>query len=98
VLVARGVPPGEAGLLVRMLEGADRRAQVVALAADRWGVLHRSGGVLGILDGPRGRYLLTRTTGEDGVEWSTLAPTDNRRLQHRLSELLGAATAAVESA
>ncbi|GAA1242567.1 ESX secretion-associated protein EspG [Pseudonocardia aurantiaca] len=95
VLLGRDVPPGEAGLLVRMLAGTERRAQIVALAADRWGVLHRSGGVLGVLDGPRGRYLLTRTTGDDGVDWSTLAPTDDRRLRHRLSELLGAATAAV---
>jgi hypothetical protein len=96
VLLAWDVPPTDAVLLVRMLEGIERRAQVVALAADRWGVLHRGGGVLGVLDGPRGRYQLTRTTGEDGVEWSTLAPTDNRRLRHRMTELLAAAATAAE--
>jgi EspG family len=90
-LVARGIPAGEAGLLTRMLAGAGRRAQVVALAADRWGVLRRSGGVLTVLDGPHGRYLLTRSTGEDGVEWITIAPTDERQLRHRFTELLSVA-------
>jgi hypothetical protein len=90
-LVARGIAAGEAGLLTRMLAGAGRRAQVVALAADRWGVLRRSGGVLTVLDGPHGRYLLTRSTGEDGVEWITIAPTDERQLRHRFTELLSVA-------
>jgi hypothetical protein len=87
-LVARDVPPDDAALLTRMLEGAESRAQLVALAADRWGVLRRHGGVLTVVDGPRGRYLLTRTTGEDGVDWATVAPTDDRRLRLRLAELL----------
>ena len=39
--LGRDVPPGEAGLLMRMLAGTERRAQIVALAADRWGVLHQ---------------------------------------------------------
>ncbi|HLU60698.1 MAG TPA: ESX secretion-associated protein EspG [Pseudonocardia sp.] len=96
-LIAGGVPETEATLLTSMLAGTSRRAQVVALAADRWGVLRRAGGVLGVLDGPRGRYLLTRTTGEDGVEWATVAPTDARQLRHRIAELLAAAVAAAGS-
>jgi hypothetical protein len=93
-LVAQGVPAGEAGLLTRMLAGTGRRAQVVALAADRWGVLRRAGGVLTVLDGPRGRYLLTRSTSQDGVEWITIAPADKRRLRHRFAELLSVTVAA----
>jgi hypothetical protein len=93
-LLDAGVPPVEAGLLARMLTGTGRRAQVVALGADRWGVLRRAGGVLGVLDGPRGRYLLTRTTGEDGVEWATVAPAGDRELRHRITELLATAVAA----
>ncbi|OLT02937.1 hypothetical protein BJF90_27785 [Pseudonocardia sp. CNS-004] len=62
--------------------------------ADRWGVLRREGGVLGVLDGPRGRYLLTRSTGEDGVEWTTVSPADDRQLRHRIAELLATAVSA----
>ena len=94
-LIARDVPATEAGLLTRMLAGTGRRAQIVAMAGDRWGVLRRSGGVLGVLDAPRGRYLLTRTIGEDGAEWTTVAPTDDRSLRHRVAELLAGAAAAV---
>jgi hypothetical protein len=90
-LVARGVAAADAGLLARMLGGTERRAQLVALTGDRWGGTTRAGGVLGVLDGPGGRYLLTRSTGEDGVEWTTVAPTDERRLRHRLGELLDGA-------
>lgn len=92
-LIARDVPATEAGLLARMLGDTERRAQIVALASDRWGVPRRSGRVLSVLDGPRGRYLMTRTVGEDGAEWMTVAPTDDRRLRHRVTELLARATA-----
>jgi hypothetical protein len=88
VLLTQHVPPDDAALLTRMLDGTESRAQLVALATDRWGVLRRSGGVLAVLDGPRGRYLLTRTTAEDAVDWATVAPTDGRRLRARLAELL----------
>jgi EspG family len=50
--------------------------------------------VLGVLDGPRGRYLLTRSTGEDGVEWATIAPADDRQLRHRMADLLATAVTA----
>jgi hypothetical protein len=93
-LIDAGVPPIEAGLLATMLAGTRQRAQVVALGADRWGVLRRAGGVLGVLDGPRGRYLLTRSTGEDGVEWATVAPADDRQLRHRIADLLATAVTA----
>jgi hypothetical protein len=90
-LIAAGAPPVEAALLATMAAGTRQRAQVVALGADRWGVLRRAGGVLGVLDGPRGRYLLTRSTGEDGVEWATVAPADDRQLRHRIADLLATA-------
>ena len=98
VLVAQHVPPDDAALLTRMLDEVESSAQLVALATDRWGVLRRSGGVLAVLDGPRGRYLLTRTTAEDGVGWTTVAPTDDRRLRVRLAELFAAADPAAAKA
>jgi hypothetical protein len=89
-LVDRGVDPAEAGLAARMLDGVRRRAQVSALAADRFGVLRRCREPLGVMDGPRGRYLVTRSR-DDGGDWTTITPTDDRRLRHRLTELLAAA-------
>ncbi len=86
-LVARGVAPDEAGAIAWMLHGLDGRAQLGALATDRWGTVRRSAEVLEVLDGPRGRYLVTRTA--DG--WTTVAPTDARRLRHRVAELVEAA-------
>jgi len=90
-LAERGVPAVDAASLARMLGGTERRAQLVALTGDRWGGTKRAGGVLGVLDGRRGRYLLTRSTAADGVEWSTVAPVDGRRLRHCLGELLALA-------
>jgi hypothetical protein len=83
-LLDRGAAPDEAGPMAWMLHGLHARAQLGALAPDGWGALRRSPGVLEVLDGPRGRYLVTRTA--DG--WTTVAPTDGRRLRHRVAELL----------
>jgi EspG family len=87
-LRARGVPGSDAGLLERMLTSGPGRAQVVALATGPAGIARRVGGVLGVLDGPGGRYLLSRRVGEDGVEWSTVAPVDARGLRHRMAVML----------
>ena len=86
------VPVAEASLLARVLGGVRGHAQVVAAGAAGSGSgVRRVGPVLGILDGARGRYHLTRTVGEDGVEWTTVAPMDERRLRHRMAELLAGA-------
>ena len=86
-LHGRGVPRDEAHLLARMLEGTSGRAEISAVAVDRWGARRRCPELLVVLDGPRGRYLLTG--GADGP-WTTVAPTDTRRLRHRVAALLGA--------
>jgi hypothetical protein len=86
-LIAHGAAPDEAGTVARMLHGIDGRAQIGVLATDAWGALRRSPDVLEVLDGPRGRYLVTRSA--DG--WTTVAPTDARRLRHRVAELLAEA-------
>jgi hypothetical protein len=87
-LVDRGVDRDQAGLMARMLHGIDGRAQIAVLVPDRWGVLHRSGGLMEVLDAPRGRYLMTRTQSADGTSWTSVAPVDDRRLRQRLAELL----------
>ena len=78
-LVAARVPLTEARLLDRMLSAVERRAQVVALvesAPD--GGLRRRGGVIGVLDGPAGRYLVTRARLPDGTDWITGGPVRRR--------------------
>ena len=74
-----------------MLDGIDRRAQISVLVPDRLGILRRAGEPLEVLDGPRGRYLMTRCRGADGTAWTCVAPVDDRRLHHRLSEWFDAA-------
>ena len=81
-LIDHGAAPDEAGTVARMLHGVVGRAQIGVVAADAWGALRRSPDVLDVLDGPRGRYLVTRSA--DG--WTTVAPTDARRLRHRVAE------------
>lgn len=97
-LLTRGIRSGEAGLISRMLDGIGGRCQIVALAADRWGVARRHPDVVTVLDTERGRYLLTRTRAADGSSWATVAPTDLRRLRGRLTDLVGAATDAAAAA
>jgi hypothetical protein len=88
-LVAARVPLTEARVLDRMLSSVERRAQVVALVESTpGGGLRRHGGVVGVLDGPAGRYLVTRSTAPDGTDWITVAPCDPRRLRHRVAGLL----------
>jgi hypothetical protein len=86
--VAARVPLNEARVLDRMLSSVERRAQVVALESAPNGGLRRHGGVVGVLDGTAGRYLVTRSTGPDGTDWITVAPCDPRRLRHRVAGLL----------
>jgi hypothetical protein len=76
-LIDRGVDPAEAGLLARMLGGVRGQAQITA-GTDRH---------LTVLDTGGGRYLVTFTTGADGVGWTTVAPTDVRRIRHRTLQL-----------
>jgi hypothetical protein len=82
------VPAASARMLDRTLGPDGRPRQVVAFRPDHRGELRRAGGVLTIVDGPSGRYLVTRSRGGDATEWCTAAPADPRRLRQRLTELL----------
>jgi hypothetical protein len=87
-LLARGVPECDAALLDGVLRSGTRRGQLSVLAADQWGALHRHRKVLGLVDTPRGRYLMHREPADDGVELTTLAPIDLSRLRYRVRQLL----------
>jgi hypothetical protein len=86
-LVARGVDAVEAGLVGRMLHAVSERAQIAVVVPDHRGVVRRSA-LLEVLDGPAGRYLLTRSWSGDGTCWATVAPVDDRRLRRRVDDLL----------
>ena len=92
-LAERGVDAADAELVQAMLGGVTGRGQLSVLAADQWGVLHRLRKVIGVLDTRHGRYLMQRDVAADGVEWTTLAPTDLTRLRYRLDALLADAEA-----
>lgn len=80
-LVTRGVARPEAARLARMLAGRPGRAQIVAMVVGPDGAARRHGGVLAVLDGPDGRYLVTRAG-----EWSTVAPVGRHHLRLLLEE------------
>jgi len=92
-LAERGVDAADAELVQAMLGDVTGRGQLSVLAADQWGVLHRLRKVIGVLDTRHGRYLMQRDVAADGVEWTTLAPTDLTRLRYRLDALLADAEA-----
>jgi hypothetical protein len=81
-----GARPGDGTAAARILRQIDGRAQIGVVVADQWGVLHREPALLGTLDGPRGRYLVTH----DGA-WTTITPADARRLRQRVGDLLARA-------
>ena len=91
-LISRGVDTGDAELIEAIFTAVIGRAQVSALAADSWGVLHRLRQFITALDTRHGRYLLRRDPAGDGSNWITISPTDPRRTLHRMDELLTQAT------
>lgn len=88
----------DAGILRMMVTGIRRQGQFGASAINRWGHRRRAPHVISFFDTAGGRYLQLRTTGEDGQEWSTISPADNRLLLSQLTDLLNtvAQTAAAD--
>jgi hypothetical protein len=88
----------DAGILRTMMTAVKRQGQFGASATNRWGHRRRASHVIGFFDTAGGRYMQLRTTGEDGQQWSTISPADNRLLLSQLTDLLNtiAQTAATE--
>ncbi len=87
-LTRRGVRHGDAETLIRMVADAGARGQFGAAAPDRTGSRVRAERVVGFFDTPHGRYVQLRRCSPSGDPWSTVAPTDARRLIAHLDELL----------
>lgn len=88
----------DAGILRTMVTAVRRQGQFGASARNRWGHRRRAPHVVGFFDTAAGRYLQQRASAEDGQQWSTISPADNRLLITQLTELLTdiAASAAAE--
>ncbi len=88
----RGVRPGDAEALTRMVADAGARGQFGVAARDRFGRRVRAPHVVGFFDNPHGRYVQLRREAPSGELWSTIAPVCCRRLTTHLEELLAEVT------
>jgi hypothetical protein len=64
-----------------------RAGTIGVLLRDEHGKIQRLPGI-GFFDTDQGRYTTSSLRGPDGEDWTTLTPTDNARLTHRLTETL----------
>ncbi|QFZ23267.1 ESX secretion-associated protein EspG [Saccharothrix syringae] len=86
-LISRGVRPADATALAEMFRDADHRGQFGAAHRDKWGKRVRTDNVVAFFDTSAGRYLQLRRATPGQPPWSTISPTDHRRLLHHLESL-----------
>ncbi|SHG48920.1 ESX secretion-associated protein EspG [Streptoalloteichus hindustanus] len=87
----RGVRAEDAHALARMTRGATHLGQFGAAARDQLGRRRRTEWVVGFFDTAEGRYLQVRRAREGCAPWSTVCPTDQRRLVAHVEEALAEA-------
>jgi hypothetical protein len=92
VLSAATLPAEQQHSDLRMIDLIMERPTVRAgtigiVLRDERGKLQRLPGI-GFFDTDQGRYATTSQRGSDGEDWTSLSPTDNSRLAHRLAETL----------
>jgi hypothetical protein len=88
-LRSRGVRDDDVTTLSVMINDVVATGNFGAAARDKWGKRHRAERVIAFFDTEDGRYLQVRRASSDGSVWTTIAPTDNRRLIHHVEQLLG---------
>jgi len=64
-----------------------RAGSIGIMVRDEQGKIQRLPGI-GFFDNDQGRYVTTVKRGSDGEDWTTLSPSDNARIAHRLAETL----------
>ncbi|MBB5955092.1 hypothetical protein FHS29_001662 [Saccharothrix tamanrassetensis] len=87
-LRSRGVRQEDAHTLAEMFRDAGHRGQFGAAARDKWGKRVRPEHVVAFFDNPHGRYVQLRRATPGQQPWSTISPTDPRRLVQHLTDLL----------
>jgi hypothetical protein len=83
----RGVREPDAETLRKMIGDVDSQGQFGGAARDKWGRRVRTPRVISFFDTADGRYLQVRKESTGGEAWTTISPTDNKRLLHHLTEL-----------
>jgi hypothetical protein len=88
-LRSRGVREDDVTTLALMINDVAATGNFGAAARDKWGKRHRAERVIAFFDTEEGRYVQVRRPSPDGSVWTTIAPTDSRRLVHHVEQLLG---------
>jgi EspG family len=83
----RGVRDADAKTLAEMIGDIVNQGQYGSATRDRWGRRVRATEVISFFDTEEGRYLQVRRTEENTPPWTTISPTDHRRLLHHLTAL-----------
>ena len=88
-LSSRGVRDTDAKTLAEMIGDIVSRGQYGTAARDKWGRRVRADRVISFFDTAAGRYVQTvrRADTEDAAPWTTISPTNARRLLQHLTNL-----------
>jgi hypothetical protein len=85
----RGIREDDVTALAGMINDVVATGNFGAAARDKWGKRHRAERVVAFFDTEEGRYVQVRRPSPDGSVWTTISPTDNRRLTHQVEQMLG---------
>ncbi|MBP2322107.1 hypothetical protein JOF56_002492 [Kibdelosporangium banguiense] len=96
-LRSRGIREDDVTTLATMIKDVKATGNFGAAARDKWGKRHRAGRVVAFFDTEDGRYLQVRRPSQDGSVWTTISPTDTRRLTHQVEQMLGEVVREAES-
>ncbi|MCE7005353.1 ESX secretion-associated protein EspG [Kibdelosporangium philippinense] len=92
----RGIREDDVQALSTMIKDVVATGNFGAAARDKWGKRHRAERVVAFFDTDDGRYVQVRKPSTDGA-WTTISPTDARRLTHQVELLLGEVVREAES-
>ncbi|HEV2783457.1 MAG TPA: ESX secretion-associated protein EspG [Actinophytocola sp.] len=95
-LLDRGVREDDADALTGMINDVLGTGNFGAAARDRLGRRQRADRVVSFFDTEEGRYLQIRRPAQDGTLWTTISPTDSRKLVAHVETLLGEIVRATE--
>jgi ESX secretion-associated protein EspG len=83
----RGLRDADAEALRLMIGDVRQQGQFGGAARDKWGRRIRTPRVISFFDTAAGRYLQVRKQSDSGEAWTTISPTDQKRLLQHLTEL-----------
>lgn len=87
-LLAQGIRKDDATALAEMIKDVAGMGNFGAAARDKLGRRRRAERVVSFFDTEDGRYVQIRRPSPDGTMWTTISPTDARKLIHHVEEML----------